>query len=109
MSRLDKTQTKNQFSEERKRLSIRISSLVKSSLKKICPNKEELLNYLLKASYEEKGLLDVNILWNTYSYDLFRRLLKRNNYILKLPIPDKSGDINYLGRKYSVKEINLND
>ncbi|MDD3171723.1 MAG: hypothetical protein PHO86_05325 [Bacilli bacterium] len=74
-------------------------------LNNICSNPYIVLNCLVKYYYEERISANKDVLWSTYGKYIFKNV--KNNTLEKIffPLPDKKGDIMYLGKKYKMQEI----
>ena len=74
-------------------------------LNSICSNPYIVLNCLVKYYYEERISANKDVLWSTYGKYIFKNV--KNNTLEKpsFPLPDKKGDIIYLGKKYKMQEI----
>jgi hypothetical protein len=48
-----------------------------------------------------------DFLWDVCKDGLFYNLMKRNNGVLNVPTQDEEGDIEYLYKRYSMKQIKI--
>lgn len=75
------------------------------SCEKICPNDDVLCNIILDVCYgTEKGK---RFAWKISGGAIIRNLLSRNNYTMRVPTLDDSGDINFAGNSFSLMTVEL--
>lgn len=72
-------------------------------------NEEELLNYVIKCAYHDNITRAMHLLWEGFADILFSRLLNRCGYKINIPVKDKNGELEYLGSRYSIKEVVVNE
>jgi hypothetical protein len=71
----------------------------------ICSNTYELVNYLVRIFYVEYKGSNKDLLWNTYGKYIFHNIKQNSKDKIFFPFPDDEGDIEYLNKKYSLKEV----
>ena len=62
-------------------------------------------NVLVDYFYIIKPSANKDILWSIYGKYIFDNVRKNTLYVTKFPFPNKKGDIVYLNKQYSLKEI----
>lgn len=77
------------------------------SMEKVCPNVNELTDCLIRIFYVDMSSFNKDILWNIYGKYIVENLRDKSQSEIKFPLLSKGGDIDYLGRKYELKEIGL--
>jgi len=80
---------------------------IKSVMSNVCSNKKELVNYLVEIFYVLYPSSNKNLLWDAYGktmYENVKRNSKCNDKVM-FPFPDKNGTIDYLGTKFSIREV----
>lgn len=82
---------------------------IRDKLRYICPNRGIVTNALVDYFYGEKENASKEILFTLYGTVIARNALKNAGGIAYFPMRDKEGDIIYLGDRYAVKEVCLND
>ena len=82
---------------------------IRDKLRYICPNRGIVTNALVDYFYEEKESASKEILFTLYGTVISRNALKNAGGVAYFPMRDKEGDIIYLGDRYAVKEVCLND
>jgi len=83
------------------------AEILGSKLNELNSNIYELTNYVVKYFYEYKPSSNKDILWSVYGKYIYHNLKQKNNNICYFPFPDDNGDIIYLGKKYSLREVTL--
>jgi len=82
--------------------------LLKNRMNRVCSNESELVNYLIRLFYEEKKNSNKDVLWNTYGDVIFENVKhNRADSPILFPSPSPSGDIKYLNKTYSLKQVTL--
>lgn len=79
----------------------------KRIMNSLCSNVYELVNYLVKIFYVEYPGSNKDLLWNTYGKYIFRNIKRKREEVIKFPFPDSGGDIEYLNKMYSLKEVSI--
>ena len=73
----------------------------------ICPNVYELVNYLVEIFYIKYPKSNKDFLWNIYGKYILANIKSHNKNPILFPFPDKTGDINYLNKRFKLKEIKI--
>ena len=66
----------------------------------VCPDEEVLSNILIDVCYTTNK--NKSFAWDIAGEQIFKNVLKNNNYIIKYPIKDDNGDIEFCGNKFSL-------
>ncbi len=66
----------------------------------VCPNVEVLTNILIDICYTSNK--NKSFAWEIAGEQIFNNILKNNGYIIKYPIKDDNGDIEFCGNKFSL-------
>lgn len=80
---------------------------LKEKINDICSNVYESTNYVVKYFYEYKPSSNKDIVWSMFGKYIFHNIKFNKDCKCKFPLPDDNGDILYLGKRYSLKEIDL--
>ena len=80
---------------------------LESKINKVCSNPYTVVNYLIHYFYEDKISANKDILWSTYGKYIFNNVKRNSNNKVLFPMPDEKGDIKYMGKKYSLKEVEV--
>jgi len=75
----------------------------------ICSDVYLVTNVLLDYFYKIKPSANKDILWSTYGKYICNNVKENTTTIPKFPFPNDNGEIEYLGKKYSLKELNINE
>ena len=67
---------------------------------KVCPNEEVLANILIDVCYSSSK--SKAFAWEIAGEQIFKNVLKNNGGILRYPIKDNNGDIEFCGKKFSL-------
>lgn len=78
----------------------------KSKLEKICSNVYNLTDYLIHMFYVDNTGLNKEVLWNLYGEYIYDNVKIKVNKTL-IPVPSENGEIDYLDKKYMLKEVVL--
>ena len=78
-----------------------------SYVNEACSNTYEAITYLSYYMYEVKEKSNKEMLWKTYGKEIYSIMLDRSDGIVTMPVLDNSGDIEYIGNKYSVSEFSI--
>lgn len=74
--------------------------------KSVCKNSQELANLATIICYEKYPNKSKRFLWKVASHGILENL-KQNSINPKLPIIDESGEYEYLGKRFSIKDIDI--
>lgn len=78
-----------------------------SYISEACSNVYEAIMYLSHYMYTEKDSASKEMLWQTYAQEIYDIVRSKNDGTIMFPISDEDGEIEYLGKKYTMKEINI--
>ena len=67
---------------------------------KACPNSESLANIVVDICYTSSK--NKTFAWDVAGEQIFNNVLKNNGYVIKYPVKDDNGDIEFCGRKFSL-------
>lgn len=70
-----------------------------------CLNTNELVDYLIRVFYVDMPSYNKDILWNIYGKNIIENLCDKSENEITFPLQSTDGDIEYLGKKYKLKEI----
>lgn len=76
-------------------------------LTEISSNVYDITNYLVRYFYEYKPSSNKDVLWSMYGKYMFHNIKQNSHGKCYFPFPDVNGEIVYLGKKYSLKEVKL--
>lgn len=71
----------------------------------ICSNPAMIANALLRYMYEESPNTAKGLLWDAYGRQLVQAARAKNPATVVCPIPDQHGEIEYLGKRYGLVEV----
>lgn len=91
--------------DEEKRMYNYIYEIYENKLLSLCSNKEMLCDYVVYVFYKHFKNKSMALLWSVFS-DIMIENLKNNVGKVAYPVYDQSG-VEYLGEKYSIKEVTL--
>lgn len=74
----------------------------------ICSNSAMVANALLRYMYVESPTTAKGLLWDAYGRQMVAAARSKNLDKIVCPVPDQAGDIEYLGKKYSLAEVDCN-
>jgi hypothetical protein len=76
--------------------------LYKNKAKQICKNNKELANLVVKLCYEKYPKKSKKFIWIVAGQGIVENLKQQN---IQLPIKDKNGNYEYLGKYYKLQEV----
>ena len=85
----------------------RIIAKLKEELSFICSNPAMVANCLVRHLLIEKKKKDVDLLWLAYGRQLVSAAMKKASGSIWFPLPDPSGEIEYLGNRYTNVEVSV--
>lgn len=85
-----------------------ISYLRKQCLWYISPNEAELADYAIEVTYGGEISM-VEFAWRMFPEGLIENIIQKSSGIIRMPIQDDDGEIEYLWNKYTIKEFSLED
>ena len=91
--------------DEEKRMYNYIYEIYENKLLSLCSNKEMLCDYVVYVFYKYFKNKSMALLWSVFS-DIMIENLKNNVGKIAYPVYDQNG-VEYLGEKYSIKEVAL--
>lgn len=81
-------------------------SKLEESLNKISSNTYEIVDYLIHMFYVDKTDSNKEVLWKIYGEYIYENVKRKFGKVI-VPVPSENGDIEYLGKKYTLKEVVL--
>jgi hypothetical protein len=84
------------------------NKVIKQEAFKISSNGSELANLAIDICYIAKLNDNKNFAWNIFGNEIVENILLNKQKICKVPFQDKDGNIDYMGGKYSMMEVNSN-
>lgn len=97
---------KDNYNDELKRQIKAQYDKLKMDLFHICSNEELLTDHLIHLAYTEQSGFSKELLWTLFGKQLVNNL-KLKCELVKVPLPCPNGEIDYLNKKYTVKEVVL--
>ena len=85
-----------------------ISYLRKECENEISSSHSDLADYAIEVTYGDEVSM-VEFAWKMFPEGIIENLLETNNGIVRMPVPDNSGEITYLWNTYSIKEFDVKD
>jgi len=85
-----------------------LSYLRKECSLNISSNETELADYAIEVTYGDE-LSMIEFAWKMFPQGIINNIMHSSSGILKIPVEDEEGDIEYLWKKYSVKEFSLEE
>ncbi len=79
-----------------------------NKMEQVCSNVWIVVNCLIDYFYVDNPNYNKNILWNSYGYYIYKNVIKNTSDKVLFPFQSESGNINYLGKKYELQEVNFN-
>lgn len=80
---------------------------IKKELFKVNKNIDIILNCLIDYFYLEKPKSNKDILWRLYGDIIFKNVKNNSSNKIRFPFPDINGDIKYMGKNYTWKEVEI--
>jgi hypothetical protein len=74
----------------------------------ISQNESELANYAIEVTYGNEISM-VEFAWKMFPDGILQNIIKNSSGIIKIPVPDENGNIEYLWNKYSIAEYKLDE
>jgi len=85
-----------------------VAYLRKECISNISSNESELADYAIEVTYGGEVSM-VEFAWKMFPQGILTNIMKNCSGIIKFPMPDGHGDINYLWGKYTLTEFSLGD
>jgi hypothetical protein len=82
---------------------------LEKNINKICSDVYLVVNVLLTYFYLVKPSANKDILWSTYGKYIYKNVKEKKLIKTVFPFPDKKGNIEYLGTKFLLKEIDIDE
>ena len=86
--------------EERDVFSLQLSDQFTTDCLSVCLDDEVLANILVDVCYTSNK--NKSFAWDIAGEQIFNNVLKNNGYIIKYPIKDENGDIEFCGKRFSL-------
>lgn len=86
-----------------------LSNLLDDELGKITSDRFEIVNALVDYFYVESPNSNRRLLWYTYGKYIFKNLCDNAKMNPLFPMPDDAGCVEYMGKKYAIEEIKIDD
>lgn len=83
------------------------NDILKNKLSDICSNVYVVVNCLIDYYYQDIVSSNKELLWCIYGKYIFHNIKENTDSSCLFPFPDNSGDVLYLGKKYKMKEVNI--
>ena len=94
------TKKNDSSKEERDAFANQLVESFSDSCSSVCPDVEVLTNILIDVCYTSNK--NKSFAWDIAGDQIFNNVLKNNNYIIKYPIKDDRGDIEFCGNTFSL-------
>ena len=92
-------QKKNEESDENVGLLVdQLKQTFLEECNKICPNSEVLSNIVVDLCYSSSK--NKTFAWDVAGEQLFKNVLKKNNYTITFPVKDENGDFEFCGERF---------
>lgn len=79
----------------------------KTKMKEICPRTAELVNHLIRLFYVDLPSSNKDLLWNTFGATIYENVKDKNNKPVLFPMPEPTGKLEYLNKKYKIVEVEI--
>lgn len=100
------TQDKSRY-DEAKLTSINVNrERFKTELLEICSDNKELMNYIIHMFYVDNPKLNKDVMWTLFGNEIVENLKKKKSTVL-IPIQSDDGELEYLNKRYTIKEMEL--
>ena len=86
-----------------------ICNSFRNKLLEVFPDNHTMANMLVYVGYQSRVQENKDFVWNVAGEDVLENVLENKQEHIIVPCEDESGDIKYLGKKYSRKEIVVKD
>ena len=85
-----------------------VSGLRKKCYANISTNEAELASYAVEVAYGGKSTMQ-EFPWKMFPNGIIENIMEKSNGIIRMPIEDPYGEIEYLWNRYTIKEFSLGD
>lgn len=82
---------------------IKIKDIFNEECHKICPDERVLSNIVVDVCYNTNK--NKTFAWDICGEQIFKNVLDNNNHIIRFPVKDENGDIEYNGHKFKMIEM----
>jgi hypothetical protein len=97
--------SKNKFDKEKYDNLEQMYLYYKNELIKVCSNLDQLTNIIVDICYNKHSQSSKDFAWKMCSNGMIKNIYKNNKNIISVPIKYENGTIEYLGERYSLKEV----
>ena len=104
LKKLSSESSKSKYDDDKSNSMSIIYSKYKSEIEKVY-GEHDLVDYLVYLYYVDVKSANKDLLWGVYGKEIFKTVSDKSEKPFYFPIKDKSGDIEYLGKKYKLKEF----
>jgi len=105
MNNTDKADKTTYNQEVRNQVNVKREEF-KAFISQACSNVNEALNYLIHLFYVEKPKSNKDTLWDIFGREMVDNLRQKKTMII-IPVEDDEGDVEYLNKNYSIKEVSI--
>lgn len=91
--------TKNRFNIYCNQIRKEVFNLIKNPI--------DIANIVVYVGYGSKVQENKDFVWNIFGKEVLQNVLRNKQEHVYVPVEDENGDITYLGKKYSKKEIDV--
>ena len=99
---------KNKYNEDEENKIDNVYAKFKDNMNTVCSNPEVLINYLVPMFYTDIKSKNKDILWKCYGKYMFNNLKNKTSKFL-MPILNPTGELEYLGKRFAIREVLVND
>jgi hypothetical protein len=103
-----KKRLRNDKTSQYSNLDAFISYLRKQCIANISTNEAELADYAIEVTYGNEIAM-VEFAWRLFPDGLLENIIQKSSGIIRMPVQDDYGEIEYLWNKYTIKEFDLED
>lgn len=104
LKKLKSESKKSKYDEDKRNSLSVVYTKYKTELESAYPE-HDLVDYLIYLYYVDVKSSNKDLLWGVYGEDIFKNVSDKSEKPFYFPIRDESGDIEYLGKKYKLKEF----
>lgn len=84
-----------------------LQALLDVELGKVTSDRLEIVNALVDYFYKEAPCANRKMLWDAYGKYIFRNLCENAKMNPLFPLPDDTGCVEYMGKRYAIKEVTV--
>ena len=85
-----------------------IHYLRKKCYREISSNESELADYAIEITYGDDKVM-VDFPWRMFPDGIFQNIVRKSEGVIRMPVQDDNGNIEYLWNRYSIKEFSLEE